>query len=305
MSSIGILVAAGEECEDGNDVAGDGCENDCTFTCEADGECPDDGESCNGSPVCDTTAHTCGTSTPPDTGAACTSASGAPGTCQAMVCVAAGCGNMIVDEGEDCDDGNTNDADGCTRMCTFTCVSNAQCSDNNVCNGIETCTLATHRCQTGTGMLCRDTSACTTDTCNPITGCVFTLIDADGDGHAATSLGACGDDCNDANPNVYTGHSEICMDGLDNDCNGTVDDGLTTWFADCDGDGYGATGAAARPPRSGSRATRRRDPTATTPSRPSIPAPSRPSATSATTTATRKRSAIATGTATDTGRPRP
>ncbi|MBZ0117301.1 MAG: DUF4215 domain-containing protein, partial [Sandaracinaceae bacterium] len=83
-----IDPAAGEECEDGNDVAGDGCENDCTFTCEADGECPDDGESCNGSPVCDTTAHTCGTSTPPDTGAACTSASGAPGTCQAMVCVA-------------------------------------------------------------------------------------------------------------------------------------------------------------------------------------------------------------------------
>jgi hypothetical protein len=59
-------------------------------------------------------------------------------------------------------------------------------------------------------------------------------VDADGDGYgdAANSVEACsqptgyannGDDCLDSNPSV-PGSAETC-DGLDNDCNGTVDDG--------------------------------------------------------------------------------
>lgn len=43
----------GEECDDGNDVSGDGCENDCTFTCTEDADC-DDGDPCNGEFSCDT-----------------------------------------------------------------------------------------------------------------------------------------------------------------------------------------------------------------------------------------------------------
>ncbi len=49
--------------------------------------------------------------------------------------------------------------------------------------------------------------------------------DADGDGYSAK----CGD-CNDENATVHPGADEIC-DGVDNDCNGIVDDG------DEDGDG--------------------------------------------------------------------
>jgi hypothetical protein len=60
--------------------------------------------------------------------------------------------------------------------------------------------------------------------------------DADGDGHATSvgSVRACEapagylaspmDDCDDAHATVFTGAPETC-DGLDNDCNGLVDDG--------------------------------------------------------------------------------
>ena len=43
--------ATGEECEDSNAVAGDGCVN-CRFECKPDTDC-DDGAVCNGAETCD------------------------------------------------------------------------------------------------------------------------------------------------------------------------------------------------------------------------------------------------------------
>jgi len=87
--------------------------------------------------------------------------------------------------------------------------------------------------------------------------------DVDGDGFGNTDqvvlacstppdhVGADGD-CDDSNNNVSPAATEIC-DGLDNDCDGTVDEGFT-WYTDADGDGFGddATAQASCVPVPGS-----------------------------------------------------
>lgn len=76
--------------------------------------------------------------------------------------------------------------------------------------------------------------------------------DADGDGFGDLSVTstACPSppgfvsgygDCDDTDPLVNPGAVEVC-DGLDNDCNGYVDD-LFAWYADADDDGFGTIGA--------------------------------------------------------------
>lgn len=52
-----------------------------------------------------------------------------------------------------------------------------------------------------------------------------------------------GDDCDDLNAATYPGATEL-EDGIDNDCNGTVDDILRTYYLDADGDGFGSMGDA-------------------------------------------------------------
>ena len=75
--------------------------------------------------------------------------------------------------------------------------------------------------------------------------------DADGDGYGSSSDSAHGcslpvgyslnhTDCNDANTNIHPGAAETC-NGIDDNCNGTADDGLTfiTYYPDADADTYG------------------------------------------------------------------
>ncbi|MEC7985497.1 MAG: MopE-related protein [Myxococcota bacterium] len=59
------------------------------------------------------------------------------------------------------------------------------------------------------------------------------VVDQDGDGYTAE------EDCDDSSEFIHPGMEETC-DGIDNNCNGTADEGVqTTFYADSDDDGFG------------------------------------------------------------------
>ena len=91
--------------------------------------------------------------------------------------------------------------------------------------------------------------------CTPISGsipnnadCDDTVVlyaDADADGFGAGPMVPCNGvptntDCNDASATIYVGATEAC-DGIDQDCDGLIDDGLALedYFSDADNDGWG------------------------------------------------------------------
>jgi len=67
-------------------------------------------------------------------------------------------------------------------------------------------------------------------------------VDLDGDGYAIAD-----GDCDDNDASINPGATEMC-DGVDNDCDGAVDEAdaadAATWYADADGDGYGDANTA-------------------------------------------------------------
>ncbi len=62
------------------------------------------------------------------------------------------------------------------------------------------------------------------------------IIDQDGDGYAAFNecgiLNDEGIDCNDNDATIHPGAEEICEDGIDNNCNGEIDEGCRTYIPD-------------------------------------------------------------------------
>ena len=82
---------------------------------------------------------------------------------------------------------------------------------------------------------CRTAPTAKTDTAGLATTDGGLAVDGDGDGFPAD------EDCDDLDASSSPAAEEIC-DGVDNDCDGEIDEGVrTVWYADTDGDGFGDT----------------------------------------------------------------
>ncbi len=138
--AAGSCVGTPVLCNDGNDCNG-------VETCNpADGTCQ------NGMPM------TCNDNNP------CTDDSCLP----VVGCVFAPNTNPC-DDGSLCTTGDTCAAGQCVGV-------PVPCDDGNLCNGLETCNPLTGTCQAGVPLVCNDANPCTLDTCDPLKGCVYTLV---------------------------------------------------------------------------------------------------------------------------------
>ncbi len=221
-----LCGAPTEICDNGIDDDGDGlvdCDDpDCAADpdCDTGGFCgdPNSGDCCedNGTPFCDD-AECCGTVCATDPFCCESAWDSICAESAAKLCSICGGGLQEV-----CDNGVDDDGDGLVDCEDSDCARFPGCCPDGLadCNGV--CVDLSSDIQNcgECGVVCDDGDPCTVDSC--VNGeCLHELLDEDGDGYAPTSCG--GDDCDDNDPNVNPGASEICDNGVDDDCDGLVD----------------------------------------------------------------------------------
>lgn len=128
-----------------------------------------------------------------------------------------------------CEDGVDNDCDGLADMLDpgcFECTAAEECDDGNDCTDDD---CVDNACaHTDNTDPCDDQDDCTTeDTCSMGVCVGGPPPDEDGDTFVSDFCG--GSDCNDLDPDINPGvweappESDVCNDGVDNNCNGYTD----------------------------------------------------------------------------------
>ena len=228
----GVEQCVGTTCAAGTPPCGaSGCsEARDACTCTAATPCGDDGLYCNGIEFCD------------------------PAT---MVC---GVFSTACPAGQICLEGR--------NRCGASCSLDVECDDGIASNGLEVCSLGRclprrdvdvdgHRDLASGGDDCNDNDATTfpgnPEVCDAVAhdedcdSSTFGSTDVDGDGFVdgaccnvnAAGVRVCGADCDDHRGSTSPVATEVC-NGIDDDCDGVVDDGvLVAQLRDRDGDGGG------------------------------------------------------------------
>jgi hypothetical protein len=239
-----------EDCDDSNPCTDEVCtDNQCVYTNNT-GPCPDDGNDCRDD-IC--VSGTCqhpnkaANADCTDDGDDCTS-----DVCNGAVCTHPANGQCECDNAIDCNDNNPCTDEDCVNMqCMYTnntgpCgADTSPCTDDVCANGTCTHPFNTGPCTPDASMCtndvcgaqglcthititCDDDNDCTTDTCVPATGCVFTnntlacATDNDACTDDVCAGGVCTHDlsamCDDNNPCT----NDTCTNGVCGHTNNTL-----------------------------------------------------------------------------------
>ena len=127
------------------------------------------------------------------------------------------CGNATVEPGEECDDGNTVDADCCSATCTVEpaaqpCADDGNICTDDVCDGNGACAHVANTDPCDDGLYCTGSDTCSGGSCSTHSG------------DPCTGGGECAGTCNEAADTCNEPSGTTCTDD-GNECTADICDG--------------------------------------------------------------------------------